>query len=154
VESSNNLKLRQFADRLREHFNRSFALRYNLTRAQLKFASATLSDIVDLDRLDEDARKIRELTCDQLSFIEKNQPMSILFYNEPQDNLDKLKYPFIYPLNCMDPPPPYQSSASKSVNNAKKKSIAELAATTDDVNHGKPCRHTEEKTQQDTCEPK
>lgn len=139
VGSSNNLKFRQFADRLREQFNRSFALRYNLTREQLKLASAPLSGIDDLDRLNEDARKIRELICDQISFIEKSQPTSILFYNEPQDNLDKLKYPFIYPLNCIDPPPLYQSSTPpKSANNVKKKSIAELAATMDEVNRGKP----------------
>lgn len=43
IGSSNNLRFRQAADKLREQFARSFALRYNLEKSQ--FLSAALSSI-------------------------------------------------------------------------------------------------------------
>lgn len=100
ISSSNNLRFRQAADRLRNQFARSFAVRYNLDRVQ--FLSSALASVDGDDKLSDEQIALRDEVLMQLRTIER-RASSIIFFNEPLPNLDEYNYPFTFPYDALEP---------------------------------------------------
>jgi hypothetical protein len=99
ISSSNNMRFRQAADRLRNQFARSFALRYDLDKAQ-QFLSASLASIDGDEKLTKEQAALRDTVLLQLRAVERSAS-SIVFFNEPLPNLDEYKYPFSFPYDAL-----------------------------------------------------
>ena len=99
IGSSNNLRFRQAADKLRDQFARSFALRYDLEKSQ--FLSAALSSIDGDSQLTPVQLALQDIVLSQLKGIEK-KASSIIFFNEPMTNFEDINYSFKFPYSALD----------------------------------------------------
>lgn len=100
IGSSNNLRFRQAADKLKDQFARSFALRYDLDSSQ--FLSSALSSLDGDSQLTIEQVAMRDTVLEQLKGIE-NSASTIVFFNEPLTNLEEFSHPFIFSYETLQP---------------------------------------------------
>ena len=100
ISTSNNVRFRQAAEKLKNRFARSFSVRYDLDKSN--FLTAILATIDGEDKLDNEQIALRDTILLQLRGIER-RASSIVFFNEPLSNLDEFKYPHVFPYDALTP---------------------------------------------------
>jgi hypothetical protein len=111
IGSSNNIRFRQAADKLKDQFARSFALRYDLDNSQ--FLSSALSSLDGESQLTGEQIAMRDTVLAQMKGIE-GKASTIIFFNEPLTNLEEYTHPFTFSHNALQPviyiPPPDENT--------------------------------------------
>lgn len=111
IGSSNNIRFRQAADKLKDQFARSFALRYDLDNSQ--FLSSVISSLDGESQLTREQIAMRDTVLAQMKGIE-GKASTIIFFNEPLTNLEEYTHPFTFPYNALQPviyiPPPDENT--------------------------------------------